>query len=220
MMLDSQNLPPLTAVHAPPPLNFNSDFAQHFLKKIVRAADLQEVRAKIMSDKHEGIELKERVKKMVRFSAANLITAANSHSLGVALLDEVKARRETKAAEVALKMEKADAAYLKLCAAADETIAAAPPDHKMWTVDQLKAFLKPLKRKSDKLAMPSKRAELLALYSSWQHRKRRTNVSGVLVEDLTLRDEVSDDLEEKQLPVNVEGAAAGTFAENTKPEAV
>jgi hypothetical protein len=215
-------LPPLPS--SPPDLNFGSGSAMRFLKRIVRATELQEARKQIIEEKKEGGELKDRLKNMTKLTAANLTAVGVSHTLGRALLDEVQDRVMKKEAEEKIRKEKADAAYLKLCAAADKILAAAP-NPSSWNATQFKTVLKPLKRKEDKFAMPSKKDELIALYDKWQSRGRRkiqVRAGGgeLLVEELTLPDdEESEQLFE--LPVQtITAATTDGVPENTKPEKV
>ena len=188
-MQNLRNLPPL---HVSPSssvssvrsdqidLNFNGNLARSLLKTLVRAHDLQEVRKEIMESKKEGIELKDRIKKMDRFTAANLITSGGTHTLGVELLDEVKHRQAERKQEHDRKKQKQNTAYLKLCSDADAVLSKCN-DPSKWNVDQLKTVLKPLKRKSD-AGMPATRKDLVQRWNDWRVRKRHTLQGDTLVE--------------------------------------
>jgi hypothetical protein len=186
-MQNLRNLPPLSPSSSISSirsdqidLNFNGNLARSLLKTLVRAHDLQEVRKEIMASKTEEIERKDRIKKMERFTAANLITSGGTHTLGVELLDEVKHRQAERKQEHDWKKQKQNTAYLKLCSDADAILSKCN-DPSKWNVDQIKAVLKPLKRKSD-AGMPATRKDLVKRWNDWRVRKRHKLQGDTLVE--------------------------------------
>ena len=173
---------PPTTLTIPPPLptlNFEYGNAAYCLDSIVSHDALQKARQRIRKEQEKGESLKHKISVSKRVTAGILVKAG-SHRIGQTVFDVVKQRTQEKAEESRRKIAKAKATYTNDVAKADTILSSKPPQadksaNPTWTIKELQAILKPMKRKDDG-AMPKKKPPLLALYHKFlaENRERAT----------------------------------------------
>lgn len=161
-----QTTPPTT-------YNFDNGFSSTILDKMVSQNDMNNSRKRNYDMKKIGSTLEHKLKLMSRKSSAQLVLVAQVHVLGKPLTQRIKEDimlLQQQQQEATLKK---DLHYLTICEDADKVKLknADKPSYDSWSVNDLKAFLKPLKRKSDG-KMPSRKADLVHLAQVCEGRVR------------------------------------------------
>jgi hypothetical protein len=158
---------------APQTLNFGCGLAASVLDRLVSKSDLQASRQRNIESKRHGEDvLENRLKKMSRKSAAQLVTIGQTHVLGKPLTQRIKEDiAAIRVQEDAVKIKK-ELAYRKYCIDADAVLVKnEKKDYAAWSNADLQAVIKPVKLPDDG-AMPSRKAPLLELWEKCQTRVR------------------------------------------------
>jgi hypothetical protein len=154
-------------------LNFASGLSANVLDRLVSKSDLIASRKRNIECKREGEILEKRMLKMSRKSAAQLVTVAQTHVLGKPLRNRVRddiLKLKMEQQDVKIKHERQ---YRTFCNLADEVIKKneKKQNYSSWSIADLKAVIKPLKKKEDG-AFPTNKKETLLLWNKVQHRVR------------------------------------------------
>jgi hypothetical protein len=167
-------------------LNMQGTTTKQYIKKLVKESDFEEAREQIIEDKKEGIDLRERLFKMPRATAAQLVITGQTHTLGQHLLDYVEERVTIKREEKKRKELQDIRTYQKQRKEHDEAISRNTGKLSImdWTVEDIKSVLKLEKTKEDG-AMPKTKKDLAELYAKCMARKGDTVVLNYVPEPVT-----------------------------------
>ena len=176
--------------HLEHPLNFNCGYASTVIDSIVGAVDLQRARARNNAKAKIGANSKLLIKKMKKLtSAGQLVRVANTHEIGLSLLEEIKLRKG--------EMEKIDMEVAKKKQAQKfETmdryvnLKESKKEESNWNNSDYKVAIKALKKDKDGKT-PTKKADMVEFWDRIKHRERF-----MIIEHKSLCDKVNREDEE------------------------
>ena len=176
--------------HLEHPLNFNCGYASTIIDSIVGAVDLQQARARNNAKAKIGANSKLLIKKMKKLtSAGQLVRVANTHEIGLSLLEEIKLRKG--------EMEKIDMEVAKKKQAQKfETmdryvnLKESKKEESNWNNSDYKVAIKALKKDKDGKT-PTKKADMVEFWDRIKHRERF-----MIIEHKSLCDKVNREDEE------------------------
>jgi hypothetical protein len=181
-------------------LNFSSGLGARVLDRLVSKNDLIASRKRNICSKREGENMTERMRKMTRKSAAQLVTVGQTHVLGVPLLNRVKIDiQKIKEEQQEVKVKK-EQHYRTICKSADDTLFKKKgiQEYTLWSRNDLVSVIKPVKQKKDG-PLPSKKSELIEMWKKVKGRARVDFDTSILpltgVEVETSQDITSNDVE-------------------------
>ena len=155
----------------PPPLtkpNLSGGMAAYCLDAIVQNQDLMDARERIRQNRIEGESVSDRLNAIKRMTSAKMFLLGKT-KLGEDIRDNARKNYNEHEMTQAANKVKAINAYREMVNDYN-SVMALNLDPQQWNVSQLKKVLKPLKKREDP-AMPSRKADLYALYLRWQSRK-------------------------------------------------
>jgi hypothetical protein len=153
--------------------NFTNGFSATILDKMVARNDINNSRKRNYDLKKVGSTLEQKLKLMSRKSSAQLVLVAQVHVLGKPLTQRIKEDIMLLQQQQQEATIKKDLQYLTMCNEADKAQAknGDKPSYESWNVNDLKALIKPVKRKSDG-KMPARKAALVLLAQKCHGRVR------------------------------------------------
>jgi hypothetical protein len=153
--------------------NFSSGYSATVLDRIVSKQDLQSSRSRGIENKKNADLLEVRISRMSRKSAAQLALVGQTHTLGKTLFERVALDyAQIKQEKDRIKTKK-ELAYRTICIAADEVFKknATKKDYSLWSINDLRTVVKPVKVAEDG-KLPTKKKEMLKLWNTIKHRVR------------------------------------------------
>ena len=151
-------------------LNFREGYAANMLDRLVGHHDLESARARNHFKKEMGVSSRSLMKQVKRLtSAGELVRIANTHTIGVNILDELKARKEEMATAEQQKAQKKMETHLKNVAEL-VNLREVKPNETEWNASELKVAIKAIKTNEDGKT-PSLKKDLVNLWQQIKHRE-------------------------------------------------
>ena len=151
-------------------LNFQEGFSSDMIDRLVAHNDLAKARARNNLKREMGVSSKSLMKQVKRLtSAGEIVRVANTHEIGISILEELLLRKEDLETAAFKKEQKKLDSHLKnigeLVKLREEK-----PDDKNWSSNEMKIGIKALKKSEDGKT-PTIKKDLRRLWDEIKHRE-------------------------------------------------
>ena len=175
--------------HVEHSLNFNCGYASTVIDKIVGSVDLQRARARNNAKAKFGTNTRMLIKNMKKLtSAGQLVRVANTHEIGLCLLEEIKLRkRAMDSIQMEKQMKKRDQRF----EAMDRYInmKEVKNDESKWNNSEFKVAIRALKIEKDG-RLPVKKTDMIALWNKIKHREGEMRIEHKAILDEMVEEEI------------------------------